>query len=237
MDARLEVAEIHRRVIAAGGPALLFTNVKGADFPLVTNLFGTARRAELAFGARPAAPDPAARPSRGDAAAAHAGQALGRPRPGPGGAARSAPPAAASGPVTEVVTEDVRLDRLPVLTTWPEDGGPFITLPLVYTEHPDGKGHNLGMYRLHVHDSRTTGMHWQIGKGGGFHYAVAEARGEALPVTVFLGGPPALILAAIAPLPENVPELMLASLIAGERLKLVSPGRAASRWSPRPNSP
>jgi 3-polyprenyl-4-hydroxybenzoate decarboxylase len=74
------------------------------------------------------------------------------------------------------------------------------------------------MYRLHVHDQRTTGMHWQIGKGGGFHYAVAEARNEALPVTVFLGGPPAMILAAIAPLPENVPELMLASLIAGERL-------------------
>ncbi|HSU81092.1 MAG TPA: UbiD family decarboxylase, partial [Thermoanaerobaculia bacterium] len=127
-----------------------------------------------------------------------------------------------SGPVTEVVTSDVRLDRLPVLTTWPEDGGPFVTLPLVYTEHPDGKGHNLGMYRLQVHDPKTTGMHWQIGKGGGFHYAVAESRGQALPVTVFLGGPPALILAAIAPLPENVPELMLASLIAGERLKLVS---------------
>jgi 3-polyprenyl-4-hydroxybenzoate decarboxylase len=69
-----------------------------------------------------------------------------------------------------------------------------------------------------MHDRRTTGMHWQIGKGGGFHHAVAESRGEALPVTVFLGGPPALILAAIAPLPENVPETMLASLIAGERL-------------------
>jgi 3-polyprenyl-4-hydroxybenzoate decarboxylase len=74
------------------------------------------------------------------------------------------------------------------------------------------------MYRLQVHDPRTTGMHWQIGKGGGFHYAAAEAKGEALPVTVFLGGPPALILAAVAPLPENVPELMLASLIAGQRL-------------------
>jgi 3-polyprenyl-4-hydroxybenzoate decarboxylase len=75
------------------------------------------------------------------------------------------------------------------------------------------------MYRLQVHDARTTGMHWQIGKGGGFHYAVAEERGESLPVTVFLGGPPALMLAAIAPLPENVPELMLASLIAGRRLE------------------
>jgi 3-polyprenyl-4-hydroxybenzoate decarboxylase len=107
---------------------------------------------------------------------------------------------------------------LPVLTSWPEDGGPFITLPLVYTEHPQGKGHNLGIYRLQVHDRCTTGMHWQIGKGGGFHYAVAEGRGEALPVSVFLGGPPALILSAVAPLPENVPELLLASLIAGGKL-------------------
>ena len=95
-----------------------------------------------------------------------------------------------------------------------------MTLPLVYTEHPDGHGHNLGMYRLQVHDAHTTGMHWQIGKGGGFHYQVAERRNQPLPVTVFLGGPPALMLAAIAPLPENVPELMLASLIAGDRLAL-----------------
>jgi len=124
-------------------------------------------------------------------------------------------------PVTERVTADVRLDRLPIITSWPEDGGPFVTLPLVYTAHPDKPGHNLGMYRMHVYDQRTTGMHWQIGKGGGYHYAVAEARDAALPVTVFLGGPPALILSAIAPLPENVPELMLASLIAGERLPQV----------------
>src|SRR4051794_35439674 len=226
VDAHLEAAEIHRRVIAGGGPALLFTNVKGADFPLVTNLFGTARRAELAFGTRP---------QQLIRRLVHLAETLLPPTPakiwGARDLAREALRIGSSrrrfGPVTEVVTSDVRLDRLPVLTTWPEDGGPFVTLPLVYTEHPDGKGHNLGMYRLHVHDARSTGMHWQIGKGGGFHYAVAEARGEALPVTVFLGGPPALILAAIAPLPENVPELMLASLIAGERLKLVAPGLGA----------
>jgi UbiD family decarboxylase len=226
VDARLEAAEIHRRVIAAGGPALLFTHVKGADFPLVTNLFGTARRAELAFGTRP---------QQLIRRLVHLAETLLPPTPAKIWGARDLAREALrigssrrrSGPVTEVVTSDVRLDRLPVLTTWPEDGGPFVTLPLVYTEHPDGKGHNLGMYRLHVHDARSTGMHWQIGKGGGFHYAVAEARGEALPVTVFLGGPPALILAAIAPLPENVPELMLASLIAGERLKLVAPGVGA----------
>ncbi len=83
---------------------------------------------------------------------------------------------------------------------------------------------------MQVHDPRTTGMHWQIGKGGGFHYAVAEARGEALPVTVFLGGPPALILAAIAPLPENVPELLLASLVAGGKLaRCPGPGPPPAR--------
>jgi UbiD family decarboxylase len=120
--------------------------------------------------------------------------------------------------VTETVTSRVDLSRLPVITSWPEDGGPFLTLPLVYTEHPEGRGHNLGLYRMQVHGPRTTGMHWQIGKGGGFHHAVAEAKGQALPVTVFLGGPPALLLSAVAPLPENVPELMLASLVAGRKL-------------------
>ena len=222
VDARLEAAEIHRRVIAAGGPALLFTHVQGAGFPLATNLFGTARRAELAFGTRPL---------RLVRRLVELAQTLLPPTPAKLWGARDLGREALrlgtsrrrSGPVTEVVTEDVRLDRLPVLTTWPEDGGPFVTFPLVYTESPEGKGHNLGMYRLHVHDPRTTGMHWQIGKGGGFHYAVAEARGEALPVTVFLGGPPALTLAAVAPLPENVPELLLASLLAGGRLPLVSP--------------
>jgi UbiD family decarboxylase len=93
-----------------------------------------------------------------------------------------------SGPILDVV-EPPDLDRLPVITCWPEDGGPFVTLPLVYTDHPAGKGHNLGMYRLHVYGRATTGMHWQIGKGGGFHYAAAEAMGRSLPVTVFLGGP------------------------------------------------
>lgn len=229
VDPNLEVAEIHRRVVAGGGPALLFTNVRGSGFRLVTNLFGTARRAEMAFGERPLRlirrlvelietimpPTPAKLWGARDV-----GMELLKV-----GTRRQT-----SGPVTERVTHDVRLDRLPALTCWPEDGGPFITLPLVYTTHPGKAGHpsshgsgagNLGMYRMQVYDARTTGMHWQIGKGGGYHYAVAEARGETLPATVFLGGPPALILSAIAPLPENVPELMLASLIAGERLPQV----------------
>jgi UbiD family decarboxylase len=217
VSAALEAAEIHRRVIAAGGPALLFTNVAGSAFPLATNLFGTARRAELAFGSRP---------ERLIKRLVGLAETILPPTLGKLWGARDLVLAAMKvgtkprtrGPVTEVATGDVRLDRLPVLTTWPEDGGPFVTLPLVFTRHPGSGIPNLGMYRLQVHGPKTTGMHWQIGKGGGFHYAVAESRNEPLPVTVFLGGPPAMILSAIAPLPENVPELMLASLIAGEKL-------------------
>jgi UbiD family decarboxylase len=267
VDPFLEVAEVHRRVIAAGGPALLFRRptadaalrarvagervalvaggepVAGAaeaaveyELPLVTNLFGTRRRVELAFGKRP---------ERLLRRLVEAAETLLPPTPGKLWGARDLLGAALKvgfrrlrgGPVLERVTREVDLRRLPVTTSWPGDGGPFLTLPLVYTEHPDpahsgvGAGpvparprpggsslSNLGIYRMQVHGPRELGMHWQIAKGGGFHYAAAEARGEALPVTVFLGGPPGLLLSAVAPLPENVPELLLASLVAGARL-------------------
>ncbi len=220
VDPYLEVAEIHRRVIAASGPALFFENVKDSRFPIVTNLFGTRKRVELAFGKRPgklvkhlvSLVESGRPPTLSD---------LWLNRSLAGELLKMRTRKVRSGPVCAGSQDEVRLSELPALTCWPEDGGPFITLPLVYTEHPDRHGHNLGMYRLQVHDEKTTGMHWQVGKGGGFHYAAAEARRQHLPVSVFLGGPPALILAAIAPLPENAPELVLASLVAGRRLKTI----------------
>ncbi|HVS20143.1 MAG TPA: UbiD family decarboxylase [Planctomycetota bacterium] len=219
VDPELEAAEVHRRVIAAGGPALLFRRVKGCDFPLATNLFGTAARVERAFGRRPREliervarlPHELLPPSLGglwahrDLFASLARVGLGR---------------RGAGPVTEVVDTPPRLTRLPALKTWPRDGGRFVTLPLVLTEPPGGGPTNLGMYRIQLFDDARTGLHMQIGKGGGFHLAAAEARGESLPVVVHVGGPPALMLSAIAPLPENVPELLLASLVLGKRLPL-----------------
>ncbi len=228
VDPELEAAEVHRRVIAAGGPALLFRRVKGCDFPLVTNLFGTASRVERAFGRWPQEliaevarlPHELVPPSLGKlwskrslfASLAKVGMKRG-----------------SGGPITEVVDTPPRLSRLPAMKTWARDGGRFVTLPLVYTEHPDGLGSNLGMYRVQLFDDASTGLHMQIGKGGGYHLKRAEEQGQPLPVVIHVGGPPALILSAIAPLPENVPELLLTSLMMRKRVPL-----ATHRASPLP---
>ena len=220
IDADLEAAEIHRRVIAANGPALLFRRVRGADFPLVTNLFGTASRVEAAFGSTPREliERIASWPER-----------LLPPTPGKVWGerdvlwklAKSGLKRRSTGPVLEVVDREPKLSRLPALKTWARDGGRFVTLPLVYTEHPETGGSNLGMYRIQLFDDRDFGVHMQIAKGGGFHLAAAERAGRPFPVHVHVGGPPALTLGAIAPLPENVPELLLASLVLQHKLELV----------------
>jgi UbiD family decarboxylase len=219
VDADLEVAEIHRRVIAAGGPALLFRNVRGADFPLVTNLFGSARRMELAFGKRPERfvqelarlPLELVPPTLGR---------LWSRRSLLNSLLRSGIRRRSSAPLTRHPQRPPELSRLPATRSWERDGGRFLTLPLVYTEHPVLGSSNLGIYRMQLFDESECGMHFQIGKGGGFHLAEAERLGQALPVNVHLGGPPALMLAAVTPLPENVPEVLLASLVLGGKLEL-----------------
>jgi UbiD family decarboxylase len=218
VDGDLEAAEVHRRVIAAGGPALLFRRVKGSPWPAVTNLFGTARRVELAFGRRPLdlvqrladLPHTLLPPSLGR---------LWQHRDLLGAVAKVGRCNVRRAPLLAHQDTPPRLSRLPLLRTWSEDGGPFVTLPLVYTEHAGGLGSNLGMYRIQRHSDDTAGLHVQIGKGGGFHLAEYERLGRAMPVTVSIGGPPALMLSAIAPLPENVPEVLLASLLLGRRLR------------------
>ena len=219
VDPCLEIAEIHRRVIQRGGPALLFTKVRGSDFPVVTNLFGTSHRLELAFGSRPVdfvkgvvnLVEQLMPPSL---------STLWKARPLAGQALKIGLKNIRSAPILENLQQPPRLTEIPMLTSWHSDGGAFVTLPLVYTEHPDGRGHNLGMYRIQRYDDRTTGIHWQIHRGGGYHYFEAEQKNQPLDLTLFIGGPPALMLAAIAPLPEDIPELMLASLLQGKKLAM-----------------
>lgn len=219
VDPYLEIAEIHRRVIAAEGPALLFTNVKGSKFPVVTNLFGNHKRVNLAFGTKP---------NEFIKNAAKLPEELMPPSPKKIWRKKDffldflkvGLKNKKDGAVKQIKVSPPKLTELPLLTSWSEDGGAFVTLPLVYTEHPDNKTHNLGMYRIQRYDDETTGIHWQIGKGGGFHYKIAESRNQSLPVNLTIGGPPALILSAIAPLPENIPELILSSLLLGGKLDL-----------------
>ncbi len=228
IDPYLEIAEIHRRLIEEQGSALLFTNVKGSTFPVVTNLFGTVKRIELAFGRKPLEfvrravelPEILLPPKFGE---------LWKNRDLGFSALKLGTKKVRNAPVLESRQTPVDLERIPFLQLWHEDGGHFNTLPLVYTESPTTGKHNLGIYRMQRYDKTTTGMHWQIGKGGGFHYFEAERRNESLPVTAFLGGSPAMILAAVAPLPEGVPELMLASLLAGEKIAVTDRMRTEVR--------
>jgi 4-hydroxy-3-polyprenylbenzoate decarboxylase len=125
------------------------------------------------------------------------------------------------GPCQEVVKMDGGLDELPILKTWPEDGGPFITLPLVITKDPETGMRNIGTYRMQVYDRRTTGMHWQRHKGGAQHHRVAERMGKRLEVAVALGADPVLQYSATAPMPEGLDELMLAGVLGKRRIELV----------------
>ena len=228
VDPYLEIAEIHRRVIARQGPALFFKNVKGASFPVVTNLFGTAKRLDLAFGSRP---------QQFVRSLVRLAESIMPPTLAKLwdqrnlflDAAKIGLKNTANAPLLQNCQTPPRLSSLPMLTSWHSDGGPFVTLPLVYTEHPAGRGHNLGMYRIQRHSDTTTGIHWQIHKGGGYHYHEAEKLDQSLPLTLYIGGPPALMLAAIAPLPEDIPELMLTSLLLGSRLAMTADPRGGHR--------
>lgn len=180
VDPHLELAEIHRRVAGEEGPALLFTNVQGTPFPVATNLFGTVRRVNKAFGTRPeqlvksmtAAMETMIPPSAAGLWR-EKGLLLDLIRAG----TKNIPQGEA--PVLGICRSSNPLQELPRITSWPKDGGPFITLPLVYTESiTNPKDHNLGMYRVQIHDDSTTGIHWQIHKGGGFHHRQAELLGR-----------------------------------------------------------
>jgi 4-hydroxy-3-polyprenylbenzoate decarboxylase len=223
VDPALEVTEIVQRVVRAGGPALLFEKPTSGSMPLAMNLFGTDRRMALALGVdrldeigdriadllRPELP-----------------VGLGGLREALGKAAqlRAVPPKKVrTAPCQDVVHRgaDVDLGLLPGITSWPEDGGVFLNLGLTHTRHPVTGARNLGMYRLQRHDERTVGMHWQIHKDSNAHHAVAERRGERLPVAIAFGCDPAVTYAASAPLPADIDEYLFAGFLRRQRVEMV----------------
>jgi 4-hydroxybenzoate decarboxylase subunit C len=222
-----ELAEVQRRVVAKKGPAILFTKPKGFNFPIATNLYGSKKRIEIAFGSRPV---------NLIKQIAETAQKIMPPTPKKIWEARNLAFEAlkvglkkeSSPKALEQEIFPVEIMKLPAIKSWPKDGGRFVTLPLVYTESlVNGKG-NLGMYRIQFHDSNTTGMHIQIHRGGGFHYFEAEQLGKNLPCHLYVGGPPSMTMASIAPMPEELSELIIASLLLGERLKVTKNPKISS---------
>ena len=214
VDPYLEIAEIADRASKAGGPALLFRSVKGMELPVLMNQFGSARRLELAFGA-----------PLDEVAQRIAGLIDLQVPQGIAGSVKALDPSrelAAFAPKTvprgqaDVVVDPPDLGRLPVLTTWPGDGGPFITLPVVVTKGRDGR-RNAGVYRLQVFDRRTTGMHWHVHHDGAANFRESDGR---LEVAVALGTDPVVTYAATAPLPAGVDELMFAGFLRGAPVEL-----------------
>ena len=223
VDPFLEAAAIHRRVHQARGPAIFFARVKGSPFPMVSNLFGTLERARYLFrdtleGVRRLIElkmDPA-----------HFFRHPMRYRTAPQTAWRTLLKKVHSGPILAGTTT---IDQLPQLVSWPEDGGAFVTLPQVYTEdvwQPGIAHSNLGMYRIQLSGEKYVkneeiGMHYQLHRGIGVHHSAAIEAGVPLRVNIFVGGPPAMNLAAVMPLPEGLSELRFAGALGGRRTRMI----------------
>lgn len=223
VDPQLEITEIVDRVSKERGPALLFSNVRGYDAPILINAFGSERRMAMAFGVQ-----------RLDDVAEQVRDVLALTKPPKGAAAlwglltkgkqlaTSVPPKRVkNAPCQQVVLtgDDLDLTKIPILTCWPEDGGPYITLPLVFTKDRNGN-RNCGMYRLQRYDERTCGMHWQIHKDGAADWRHMPASGK-LEVAVAIGTDPIVTYAASCPLPKDIDEMVFAGFARGRRVEMV----------------
>lgn len=222
VDPDLEMAAIHRKVYEAGGPALLFENVKGSKYRAVSNLFGTIQRSKFIFR------DTWDAASNVIALRNNPMKAVKNPFKyiGTGLSARRALPLKQSGGVPAGF-EEIQISDLPLIKHWQEDGGAFVTLPQVYTEDPEKPGimnSNLGMYRIQLNGNeyemnKEVGLHYQIHRGIGIHQDKANKQGKPLKVSCFIGGPPAHTLSAVMPLPEGMSELTFAGLLAGRHFR------------------
>jgi 4-hydroxy-3-polyprenylbenzoate decarboxylase len=221
IDPYLEIATLADAVVKRQGPAILLSNVKGSQYPVLINMFGSYKRMAWALGVEDLE-DQAKRiqeliPTKLPSSFLEKLKLLFK-------LIRQAnwgPKIVKKGPCQEVKIIPPNLYALPILTSWPKDGGPFITLPMVITKSPKTKIRNVGMYRMQVFDSKTTGMHWHIHKHGARHLKEAKRLNRKLEVAVALGGDPALIYAATAPLPEDFDEYFFAGFLRKKRVEMV----------------
>ncbi|MGN6732285.1 MAG: menaquinone biosynthesis decarboxylase [Candidatus Binatia bacterium] len=220
VKAELEIAEIADRVMKAGGPALLFENVVGKNIPLLINAFGTIKRMALGLGVNDIEEiatkiskliqiQPPRTFKDKIQVAGELIKLAGLP-----------PKIVKDGACHEVIHREPDLNILPVLTCWPGDAGPFITLPMVFSKDPVRGTRNVGLYRMQVFDSRTTGMHWHLHKVGARHFQHHKKSVGKMDLAVCLGGDPAMIYAATAPLPDQIDEILFAGFLRNKGVEL-----------------
>lgn len=221
----LEITEIADRVVKAGGPTLLFENVDGGDIPVAIGLFGTRERTAMALGVEELDELSLAMQDLLDLTKTKAVSFMDKLSVLPKLAqlASFPPKMVKKAPVQEVVLtgDEVDLTKIPVLRTWPLDAGPFVTLPMVITKDPETGERNMGMYRMQVYDKNTTAMHWHRHKTGARHLEKAKQMGKKLEVAVALGGDPATIYSASAPLPDGIDEFLFAGFLRKKGVNLI----------------
>ena len=221
VDSDLEIAEILRRGMYTNGPAILFENIKDYNMPVLGNAFGSMKRLEIGLemtdfteiGQRITDMTKMDMPSG----------LLNKIKKLPELTKMTAsfPKADTSGPVTEITSKDASFDDLPILKSWPDDAGRFITLGLVATKHPETRVRNLGVYRMQIVDKTHALMHWQKHKRGANHSDIAKDRGEKIPTAIIIGGDPATIFSSIAPVPEGLDKYLFAGITRKEGIKTV----------------
>ena len=224
VDPVLEITEFADRAVKGGGPALLFEKPKGSSIPVLINAFASLRRMEIALDVA-SVQEVADRISEFLQMRMPEGL-MGKLKMLPKLAEMGSffPKMVSSGPCKEVIQRDgFSLAELPILQCWPQDGGRFITLPMVFTRNPETGKRNCGCYRMQVYDACTTGMHWQTHKQGAEHYRrlAAEGKQSRMPVAVAIGADPATMYSAIMPLPPDLDEMMIAGFLRGKPVEMV----------------
>ena len=221
VDSNLEIAEILRREMYSKGSAILFENVKGYDIPVLGNAFGSIKRLEIGLGMTDFTEigQRIADMAKMDIPSGVLNKI--KKLPELSKMASSFPKAETRGPVTEITSTDASFDDLPILKSWPNDAGRFITLGLVATKHPETGVRNLGVYRMQIIDKTHALMHWQKHKRGAHHGDISKDRGEKIPVAVIIGGEPATIFSSIAPVPEGLDKYLFAGITRKKGIKTV----------------
>ncbi len=221
VDSNLEIAEIIRRQMYSNGPAILFENVKGYEMPVLANAFGSMKRLEIGLemtdfteiGQR------IVDMTKMDIPSGFLNKI--KKLPELSKMAESFPKLEKNGPVTEITSSSATFDDLPILKSWPNDAGRFITLGLVATTHPETGVRNLGVYRIQIVDSTHAIMHWQKHKRGAHHSDISKDKGEKIPTAIIIGGDPATIFSSIAPVPEGLDKYLFAGITRKKGIKTV----------------